>query len=78
MFRRNRKFYLPKFVRRPGTTVNTVALWCVFTYTRAGNVYAVTAVTYTLRSFENQCVTPKSARCRQNRQTNIYGCCIVH
>nr|DAT68826.1 MAG TPA: hypothetical protein [Caudoviricetes sp.] len=28
MFRRNRKFYLPKFVHRPGTTVNTAAHGC--------------------------------------------------
>lgn len=48
MFRRNRKFYLPKFVHRPGTTVNTTAHGVQATAFVQAGVYVKIAVTYTL------------------------------
>ena len=38
-------------------------------------VYTKTTTTYTLESIDYQRVTTKSARCRQNHQTNILGLC---
>ena len=37
-------------------------------------VYTKTTTTYTLESNDYQPITTKSARCRQNHQTNIQGC----
>ena len=37
-------------------------------------VYTKTTTTYTLKSNDYQPITTKSARCRQNHQTNIQGC----
>lgn len=64
---------------RPGTTINTTSLWCACKHLcNQANICADRCVCKSncylhTRNPEYQFINIKSARCRQNSQTNIYG-----
>ena len=59
------------YTQRPGTTVNSTTPGRADKHIVQAGVYTKTTITYTPENNDYQRITSKSARCRQNHQTNI-------